>query len=260
MFQNFSIAVLLFAVFLVSTKREWHFQIRPKESSSNNNNNLIRMAEQDKVTKEWDAMAGEWDDLATGYATGFIPLLWQETGYAADDPTSRQDLIVLDFGCATGLVTERIRHHVARVIAIDVAPNMMDALQDKLRAGEWKNVDAYCGAVAHLETTNAETKAALQALQGKVDIVAASSVLNFVPDDDMEATMRFLAGLLKPTTGVLFHTDWPKGAQHPNGFTEEKAMDVYQKGGLTAKTTKLASMKMGSQNLEVFLGVATKPL
>ena len=209
---------------------------------------------QDKVTAEWDAMAGEWDDMAGGYRDGFVKLFWEETGYANDE-SSKQDLVVVDFGCATGLLTEVIRKTVARVVAIDVAPSMIQVLKDKIRAGDWNNVDAFCGVVGQLELNKADDvdlKSVVQELQGKVDIVAASSVLSFIPEEDMETTMKILASLLKPESGVLCHTDWPKGEQYPDGFDEAKAIDVYQKGGLQAKTTKTISMKIGPQEMKVF--------
>eukprot|EP00797_Seminavis_robusta_P005978 Sro13_g009720.1 Methyltransferase (131) ;mRNA; f:14718-15111 len=129
-------------------------------------------AEQDAVTKEWDAFAGEWDDMAAGYRDAFVELLWQETGY--DTPDKQKDLVVLDFGCATGLLTEAIHDKVQKVVAIDVAPSMVKVLQEKIKAAEWTNVDAYCAVAANLDATP-QVKTALEALEGKVDVIAASS-------------------------------------------------------------------------------------
>ena len=215
------------------------------------------MSSQRKVTAEWDAMAGEWDDMAGGYRDWFVKQLWEETGY--DSLESRKELVVVDFGCATGLLTEKLQSQVAQVVAIDVAPTMIQCLKDKIRAGGWKNVDVYCAVVGHLDQAAPDVKAALEALTGQVDIIAASSVLNFVPEEDKEATMKVLGDWLKPGTGVLVHTDWPKGDHHPDGFTEESAKSMYQKGALKAKTTKLLSeVKMGPHDGDVFVGVAMK--
>lgn len=213
---------------------------------------------QSKVTQEWDAMAGEWDDMAGGYRDWFEKQLWEETGTTTEH---RSDLVVVDFGCATGLLTEKLQSQVAQVVAIDVAPTMIKCLKDKIRAGDWKNVDAYCAVVGHLDSSNnAEAKVALDALTGKVDIVAASSVMNFVPEEDKEATMKVLGRLLKPGTGLFVHADWPKGDDSPDGITEEAAKSMYQKGALEARTTKvLSKVKAGSHEMEVFVGVATRP-
>lgn len=214
------------------------------------------MLAQEKVTREWDGMAGEWDDMAGGYRDEFVKLLWEETGFSS--PESRSPLVILDFGCATGLLIEVVRKQVTKVVGMDVAPSMIGVLKNKIRSGEWDNVEAYCAIAAHLAKADPEAKAALEALKGKVDIVTASSVLSFVPQEDMEATIQFLGSLLKPETGILCHTDWPKGDKHPDGFTAEKALEMYQKGGLQSKTTREISMKMGGHEMPVFVGVATK--
>ena len=200
--------------------------------------------------------------MAGGYRDWFWMQLWEETGYA----NNKSDLVIVDFGCATGLLTEKLQSQVAKVVAIDVAPTMIQCLKDKIRAGGWTNVEAYCAVVGHVmddksnTKKNADAKSALEALVGKVDIVAASSVMNFVPEEDKEATMSVLGRLLKPGTGLFVHTDWPKGDEWPDGITEEAARDMYQKGSLEAKTTKvLCKVKAGSHEMDVFVGVATKP-
>ena len=124
----------------------WAFLFLSSEHNNTHNNNTAATTTmataQDKVTREWDAMAGEWDDMAAGYRDEFVKLLWKETEY--DDPDKRKNLVVLDFGCATGLLTEAVRTQVKQVIGMDVAPSMIQVLKDKIKAGEWDNVEAYC--------------------------------------------------------------------------------------------------------------------
>jgi len=214
--------------------------------------------EQQKVTREWDAMAGEWDDLASGYRDWFLQQLWKETNYVT--PEARANLVVFDFGCGTGLLVEKLRQQVAKVVAMDVAPTMIQYLNDKKRAGDWNNVDVYCAVAAHLDQAPSDVGTALEELKGKVDIVACSSVLSFVPENDREATLQVLASLLKPHTGTLIHTDWPMSESHPDGMTEESAKKMYQKGGLQAQTTKVMSqVKLGGDHVgDVFVGVASR--
>jgi 2-polyprenyl-3-methyl-5-hydroxy-6-metoxy-1,4-benzoquinol methylase len=212
---------------------------------------------QEKVTQEWNGMAGEWDDLAAGYRDGFVKLLWEETGYL--DPASRKDLVVLDFGCGTSLLSEVIRKHVANVIGVDVSPAMIEVSTDKIKAGGWENVEAHVAVLSSLDKAAPEVKEVLNSLKGKVDIIAASSVLSFIPDEDVEATMKVLGELLKPGTGMLCHSDWPKSEEHPDGFTEENALKMYQQASLEVKTTKVSSIKMSSQEMAIFVGIAVKP-
>jgi predicted TPR repeat methyltransferase len=211
---------------------------------------------QDKVTAEWQSMAGEWDDIAGGYRDCFVKLMWEETGYT--DAPSRKDLVVLDFGCATGLLAEAIHKDIQRYIGIDVAGQMLEIFQNKIRAGDWQNVEAHCAALAHLERAEPNVQKVLESLKGKVDIIAASSVLNFIPEEDVETTMNVLSSLLKSGTGILCHSDWPKSEMHPDGFTEEKAKEMYQKSGLQAKFIKQTTVKMGGQKTPVFVGTAVK--
>ena len=241
---SFLLISVLFNILFLSKNHHNHH--------NNATTTTIMPSAQDKVTREWDAMAGEWDDMAAGYRDEFLKLLWQETEIPTED---RSGLVVLDFGCATGLLTEKLQSQVSKVIAMDVAPTMIQVLQDKIRAGDWKNVEAYCAVAAHLD---GETKTKLEQWKGQVDVIAASSVLNFVPAEDLEATMQFLSGLLKPKTGILVHSDWPQGEEHPDGFTEEKALGMYQKGGLSPKTTKTINIKMSGYEMSVVVGVATK--
>lgn len=210
---------------------------------------------QDKVTSEWNSMAGEWDDVAGGYRDQFVKLLWEETGYSTAD--SRKDLVVLDFGCATGLLAETIRVDVKHYIGVDAADQMVEVFNDKIRAGDWQNVDVHCVVLAQLDEAKQATKKAMEALMGKVDIVTASSVLNFIPKEDMRATVKILGRFLKPG-GLLCHSDWIKSGEYPDGMDEEKAKDIHEKAGLQPVTMKQLSLHKLGQDAPIFLGVAMK--
>jgi 2-polyprenyl-3-methyl-5-hydroxy-6-metoxy-1,4-benzoquinol methylase len=226
-----------------------------KQQQQQAHGQTVAHSSQTKVTAEWDAMAGDWDDIAKGYRDSFVKLFWVETGYTTRD--QQKDLVVVDFGCGTGILTEVIRTRVKQIVGLDAAPSMVQVLQDKIKAGEWSNVNAYCAVVANLDASPT-AKVALDALKSKVDIVVASSVLNFIPEEDMEATMISLGSLLKPETGMLIHSDWPHGEEHPNGFSEEKARNVYRQGGLQATKTKTVTLQLGEHAAPVFVGVANR--
>ena len=205
-------------------------------------------------------MAGEWDDLASKYRDGFLKLLWEHTRL---DPTASRT--VVDFGCGSGLLTEAMRRlstndDSSKFVCIDAAPAMIQAVHDKIKSGGWDNVRAYGVALANYETAgDDEIKEALDAMKGTVDLIVASSVMSFVPADDLPATMKVLGAMLKPG-GIFCHSDWPQSAEkHPNGFTEKKAKEMYQMGGLTYQSSTVVEMDMGQgYKGEVFLGVAIK--
>lgn len=208
---------------------------------------------QEKVTAEWDVMAGEWDDMASGYAKGFYKLLWDATGL---DPESKQLEIVVDFGCGTGILTDKLRMVSNKVVALDASAQMVSVLKEKIRSMEWKNVDA--AAVVLATITDKSTKEMIDGLQGTVDLIVASSVMTFVPDEDLEATMQTLGRMLKPG-GLFCHSDWPKSeSKHTDGMDEAKAQQMYAMGGLTSKMTKIMAMDMGGELMDVFVGVAEK--
>jgi trans-aconitate methyltransferase len=209
---------------------------------------------QEKVNGEWNAMAGEWDDLASGYRDEFVKMLWRQTQL---NPCDKR--IVIDFGCGSGLLTEAIRNRSpeSQFVCIDAAASMIRVVQDKIRSGDWKNVKAYCVALSNYDEAGEKIKADIDSLRGKVDLVVASSVLNFIPMEDLPATMKVLGAMLKPG-GLLCHSDWPKSDENPDGFTEDKAKEVYTIGGLTKQSSKMADMGMGGYEGDVFVGVAVK--
>ena len=228
---------------------------------------------QEKVNAEWDEMAGSWDDVANGFSAGLHAVLWSKIfGGGGNDESNDDDndfekekkkkklstLTVLDFGCGTGLLTERLHTQVKHVLAIDAAPKMVELLQDKIQSREWDNVTAVGGNLADLansnnnnDTTtstedNTTLRITLEPFWGKIDVIVASSVLNFVPSETLEATCQVLGQLLQPQTGVLFHVDWPTGDGQPtDGMTIEKAQHIYNLTGLVAQSTTVETLSMG---------------
>lgn len=196
---------------------------------------------------------GEWDDLASGYRDVFDKVLWEQTGLDQLD-----SLTVMDFGCGTGLLTEVLQKNVSFVICVDAAHLMIDQVHEKIHAREWNNVQAYCVALAHLEQTDESIRQEMEAFNGNVDLIAASSVLSFIPQQDLPNTMKVLGDMLRKG-GVLCHSDWPKTEKHPDGMTKETAAKLYEMAGLVKKSTTTVSMNMMGEEHQVFVGVAMKP-
>jgi SAM-dependent methyltransferase len=207
--------------------------------------------------------AGEWDDLASKYRDGFMNLLFETESIKALLLNKEKNLI-LDFGCGTGLLTEGLRKRLAgtQFVCIDTASGMIRTLGDKIQAGGWDNVQAYNVALSNYERiTDESTKIAIDKLKGKVDLIVASSVISFIPPDELSATMKVLGDALK-SGGILCHADWPKtdDGQHPDGFTDAKAAMIYNTAGLTKQSSLLKTIGVGGgQTGDVFFGVARKP-
>ena len=231
---------------------------------------LLNMADtsssaQSQVNDEWNSMAGTWDDLASGYAAGLHSILWSNLGMEEEEEEGgdRSTLTVLDFGCGTGLLTDRLRPQVGRVVAVDAAPKMIELLQDKIETREWNNVTAISGILAHAgtsRTTSSNFDDTIKSLEGKVDVIVASSVMNFIPEEDLEATCQALGRLLKPN-GKWLHVDWPAGEGQPaNGMTLDKVRQMHAAANCTTEQThEELLLQMGPQDsAKVFLAVAIK--
>jgi hypothetical protein len=137
---------------------------------------------------------------------------------------------------------------------------MIEVLEDKIRGGEWDNVHAFVTVLADLSSANESIRQQVEELYGTVDLIVASSVMSFIPAEDMEATMKVLGRMLKPDSGIFCHSDWPKSeATHPDAMSDEKSVKMYSMGGLEAESTQIIKMDMsGPDQPEVFFGVAKK--
>ena len=210
-------------------------------------------ARQAKATKEWDEMAGVWDKEAVSYRDSLASQLWDHVEFA----NQRRDLVVVDFGCGTGLLTEYLRTQVGKVVCIDASPAMMEKVFGKIRDCNWSNVEGYNTVLSEPDDQPDDVKDALENLKGCVDLIVATSVLSFVPD--LQGTMLALKDLLKPGTGLLCHTDWCWHEEcFPDGFSGEKARKVYRDAGLATKSTNTVTVKVEKEDVPVFLGVAAK--
>lgn len=202
-------------------------------------------------------MAGEWDDVATEYRDSLLSILWQQTKLKPNDTR-----VVLDFGCGTGLLTEGMRNTASlssQFVCIDTSPSMVRVLKEKMRAGDWENVSAYNVALAnyHESATSEDVVTSIGRLQGSIDLVVASSVMRFVPADDLAATMKTIGELLRPG-GIFFHSDWPKSDGDVDGFTEQKADEMYSMGALVKSSSLLTRMKSTEDRGGLYVGVARK--
>jgi len=210
------------------------------------------MKTQETVNAEWNAMAGDWDDLASKYRDQFYRILWEETKL---DP--KQPRTILDFGCGTGLMTEALVEACpeSKIICIDAAEDMILQVQQKIQARDWNNVEAHTVILSRLESMDEESQKKLTSLKGKVDLIIASSVMAFVPKPDLTKTMERLAEFLAPN-GIFCQSDWPKSEEDPDGFSVESAVNLYEKGNLKMKSHAVKTIIMGSDEGQIFVGVA----
>ncbi|MCA9579766.1 MAG: class I SAM-dependent methyltransferase [Myxococcales bacterium] len=128
---------------------------------------------------------------------------------------------VLDFGCGTGLLSERIAPHVAEVVAVDASPAMVAVLADKRIPNVRAGVASWTPA-----TINRDELA-----QGSFDLVVCSSVCAFL--DDYPGTIAMLARRLA-LGGTFVQWDWeldPTAAE-PFGLTASSVQAALDGAGL----------------------------
>ena len=149
-------------------------------------------------TDNWDDFASDWDSRSD---------VRQYADYAFESWNRRvapllenmRELNVLDFGCGTGLLTEKFASQVNSVVAVDTSVKMLNELKEKIRASEMTNVNAI------VTTISPDLLASDPVLFSDFDLVIASSVCNFLPD--YEETLCTIARTMKPG-GIFVQWDW----------------------------------------------------
>ena len=72
-----------------------------------------------------------WGEQAPTWDTNPAVVAYADAAFASLGDRIRPGMRVLDFGCGTGLLTERIAPHVAEVMAVDASPAMIEVLTAK---------------------------------------------------------------------------------------------------------------------------------
>ncbi|MGF1469571.1 MAG: class I SAM-dependent DNA methyltransferase [Sandaracinaceae bacterium] len=199
-----------------------------------------------EAANEWDEYADGWDadPAARAYAEAAFDSL---TATLATRGSSLVDARVLDFGCGTGLLTERLSGVGARVVALDLSSKMLAQLDAKVADGGWTHVRTLVG--SHPEAT---------ALGETFDLVVCSSVCAFVPD--YPGTVAALAALLRPG-GLFVQWDWEldPDADEPYGLTRDGIRSALERAGLVDVGVETAFERpIGDMVMRPLMGVGRR--
>ena len=191
------------------------------------------------MNDSWDEYAEEWDSNkdAISYANkAFDSLI---------DQVNLSDLDVLDFGCGTGLLTEKISPHASKVVALDSSSKMISVLTNKTLP----NVTTFSEQLSE-DLINKNTS-----LHNRFDLIVASSVFGFLPD--YESTLTLLKSLLVPD-GVLIQWDWLSPSEDADfGLSEEKIESTYRETGFKLiSMTKPFSLTSSKGTMSVLMAAA----
>jgi SAM-dependent methyltransferase len=155
-------------------------------------------------TDTWDDFAATWDaepDVQQ-YADKAYES-WQRRVAPLLEKVS--EIKVLDFGCGTGLLTEKLAPICNEIVAVDNSVGMIDVLDRKI-AGSGSGSGPGPGSVSTLVATiDHSSIMANPNVLGNFDLVVASSVCSFLPD--FEETLCHIATIMNPGS-IFVHWDW----------------------------------------------------
>lgn len=194
------------------------------------------------MSENWDHYAEEWDsneDVVSYSKKAYSTLC---------EIVTLEGLNILDFGCGTGLLTERMSPAANRILAIDSSERMISVLKNK----QLDNVDTLA-----IDLSKA-TIEANELLHFEFDLVVTSSVCAFL--SDYEGALGLLKTLLKPN-GIFVQWDWLKLDEKSDfGMTRERIESAFNETGLEIESIAEAfSLESDGNLLKVLMGIAKNP-
>ncbi|RDH44460.1 class I SAM-dependent DNA methyltransferase [Zooshikella ganghwensis] len=193
------------------------------------------------MSESWDDYAEIWDsnpDVTTYANHAFESLL---------NTVNPKGLRILDFGCGTGQLTERLSPLATEIVALDSSPKMIEILQRK----NLPNVDTLTTLLTESTLTEHES------LHKPFDLIIASSVFGFLSHHT--ETVQLLAKTLKPN-GFLIQWDWLKTDEKTDlGLTEQCVEQAFQAAELSIVSLSQPFVLKGQgQTMPVLMGIAQK--
>lgn len=191
----------------------------------------------------WDDAAPEWDqnEAVRAYAAAAFESL---QGVLADLDMTLKGGHSLDFGCGTGLLTERMVAEGATVHAVDTSSAMLEIVRSKAADRGWTNV----------------TTSAVVPTSGRHDLITCSSVCGFL--DDYPGTAAALTRLLRPG-GLFIQWDWERDPDDDDahGLDRVSIRDALTTAGLESITVRQAfAVTVDDQTMRPLMGFGTRPL
>ncbi len=146
---------------------------------------------------------------------------------------------VLDFGCGTGLVLQRIADNVSTAVGVDSSQGMIHVLSEK----KLKHVTACCLQLSSTNTLQKHFDQHAVAASSTFDLIYSSMTLHHLTD--VAATVKLLTTYLKPG-GLLVAFDLEQGPEsmlfhpqpvspcvhHQGGFASDDLGTVWKGAGL----------------------------
>lgn len=193
------------------------------------------------MTEAWNDHAEGWDDNADVnlYADRAFASLVAQTGIGNECWKSTR---VLDFGCGTGLLAEKVAPHVHELVAVDTSVKMIAVLKNK----DVRNVTA-----VHSDIL-ADDFQFEGNLLSDFDLIYASSVCSFLPD--YENAVMALTRLLK-RGGHFVQWDWQASDGDDFGLSKNQIRGALNKAQLgSIRVERAFAIEADEQTLPVLIG------
>ena len=191
-------------------------------------------------------MSDNWDDYAEEWDKNIDAISYSEKAYGSlIKEINIEGKTILDFGCGTGLLTERLSPLASSIVAIDTSTEMIAVLRSK----ELPNVTSLS------EPLTSELIKNNSAFDNKFNIIVASSVFSFLTNYD--SILKLLKSLLV-TDGLLIQWDWlTPDSNSALGLSETTIKQSLSNAGFKKVVlTKPFSLTAEKGNMPVVMGVA----
>ena len=193
------------------------------------------------MAKQWDEYAVDWDkDPATAV---FAQSVFDQLTQLVDLNGTR----VLDFGCGTGLLSQKVSPFAKEIIALDFSEAMIEELDKK----ELPNVEPV------VDILSRGLAAQHPAFRKQFDVVVASSVCGFIPN--LQDTVSLIYTLLEEE-GLFVHWDWcVESNEETSGLTLSRSENVLTAAGFSNVEVSVPfSIDTPQGELKVLMGVGRK--
>jgi 2-polyprenyl-3-methyl-5-hydroxy-6-metoxy-1,4-benzoquinol methylase len=199
----------------------------------------------------WDEHADGWDENAAvrAYSDGAYSSLLRLEGAGL---LKLDGARILDFGCGTGLLTEKLSPLAGCVVALDTSIAMIQVLKNKVATLGFTNVESIA------KPLEAALSADPNLFETPFDLITCSSVCAFL--EDYPATVRALAQLLRPG-GAFVQWDWeldPDGDE-PFGLTRSQIEAALDAAGLANRMVDVAfDVEFEGEHMRPLLGFGVR--
>jgi predicted TPR repeat methyltransferase len=190
-------------------------------------------------------MSNEWDEYAADWDSNEDVVIYSEYAFQSlIKVVSLDELNILDFGCGTGCLTEKMAQFANRVVGLDTSSAMLAVLKGK----SLPNVDTIDDELSE------ESIAGHRLLRSKFDLIVASSVCGFL--SDYEGTLSLLKSLLV-RGGLFVQWDWLVTEDESEfGLTENAVLGALKRADFeTVSVSSSFSLASSDGEMSVLMGV-----